>query len=67
MVKIDANTKQCILCGNQADFYWPVNISYILAYPYCKECLKKEEEKHAIILKEIKERYEDRTAGNKIV
>ena len=54
---IHAKDCKCVVCGKQAEVFWPCVDPDIPANPYCRECLKKEQAKLLIELHNIDEKY----------
>lgn len=40
---VKASDCKCIVCGEQAEVFWPVIDPDIPAHPYCRKCLNKEQ------------------------
>ena len=54
---IHAKDFKCVVCGKQAEVFWPCIDPDIPAHPYCRECLGKEQAKLFIELNKIDEKY----------
>lgn len=54
---IHAKDCKCVVCGKQAEAFWPCLDPDIPAHPYCRECLGKEQAKLFIELNKIDEKY----------
>lgn len=53
MKKILASECKCIICGEQADVFWPVIDPDIKANPYCNKCIEQEKIKLLIAMDEV--------------
>lgn len=56
--KILAKDCKCCVCGKQAEVFWPVFDPDIPSYPYCRECVTKEQTELILKLNEIDKKYE---------
>lgn len=56
---INAKDKECIICGEQADVFWPVIDPDIEASPHCNKCVKKEKKKLLEALSNIDKEGDD--------
>ena len=57
---IHAKDFKCVVCGKQAEVFWPCLDPDIPAHPYCRECLGKEQAKLFIELNKIDEKYNNK-------
>ena len=57
---IHAKDFKCVVCGKQAEVFWPCLDPDIPAHPYCRECLGEEQAKLFIELNKIDEKYNNK-------
>lgn len=56
---IYAKDCKCVVCGKQAEAFWPCVDPDIPAHPYCRECLVKEQATLLLELNKIDEKYKN--------
>ena len=57
---IHAKDFKCVVCGKQAEVFWPCLDPDIPTHPYCRKCLTKEQAKLLIELNKIDEKYNNK-------
>jgi len=55
--KVYAKDYKCVVCGKQAEVFWPCVDPDIPAHPYCKKCVAKEQIKLLAELDKIDKKH----------